>query len=388
MKEQRPVYMDNNSTTRVDPRVLEVMLPFFSDEFGNAASINHVYGMAATVAVEQARSEVAALLNVDPRSIVFTSGATESNNLALKGVMRATGTGAHLIVAASEHKAILDPARALERDGIEVTVVPVDSFGMVDPLTVANAIRPDTGLVSIMWANNEVGTINPVDEISEICRRRSIPLHSDAAQAVGKTEIDLARSPVDMVSLSGHKIYGPKGVGVLYVRRGTPRIRLEPLFHGGGHERGYRSGTLSVPLVVGLGAACRLAMEAMATESVVVRDLRDRLWAGIKSRVDGVRLNGHPERRLPGSLHVSFEGVNAEALLMQLKDVLAASTGSACTTAEREPSHVLLAMGVDEDLIESSVRFGLGRFNDTEEIDRAVEAIVEKVSQLRRIVTR
>lgn len=388
MGERRPIYLDNHSTTRVDPRVMETMLPFFSDEFGNASSINHFYGSAAADAVEQARSEVAVLLNVDSNSIVFTSGATESNNVALKGVMHAAGVGSHLVVAAAEHKAILDPARALELNGFEVSVVPVDSFGRIDPQTVADALRPNTALVSVMWANNEVGTINPIDEIGEVCRKRGVPLHSDAAQAAGKIELDLARSPVDLVSLSGHKLYGPKGIGILYVRRATPRIRLEPLFHGGGHERGHRSGTLPVPLVVGVGTACRLAREEMAQESIRIRELRDRLWDGVKNRVEDVRINGHLAQRLPGNLHVSFDGVNSEALLMHLKDVLAASTGSACTTAEPEPSHVLLAMGIDEDSIESSVRFGLGRFNTEDEVDRAVEALAERVRRLRQLTPR
>jgi len=389
MGEQRPIYLDNHSTTRVDPRVLDAMLPFFCEDYGNAASVNHVFGWRAADAVEQARAQVAGLLNVDPKCIVFTSGATESNNIALKGVMRAAGPGSHLIVNAAEHKAILDPAKALQREGFEVTVLPVDRHGMVDPQQVADAIWPNTALVSVMWANNEVGTINPLADIAQVCRERGVFLHSDAAQAAGKIATDLTESPVDLLSLSGHKLYGPKGIGALYVRRGTPRIKLEPVFHGGGHERGLRSGTLPVPLLIGLGTACRLAQDAMPEESERIRGLRDGLWRRLRDSLDGIHLNGHPEDcRLPGNLHVSFEGVNSEALLMKLKDVLAASTGSACTTAEPEPSHVLLALGVNDDLIESSVRFGLGRFNAEDEVDRTAKAISEAVKQLRQLVPR
>lgn len=388
MGEQRPIYLDNHSTTRVDPRVLDAMLPFFCEDYGNAASVNHVFGWRAADAVEQARTQVAGLLNVDPKCIVFTSGATESNNIALKGVMRAAGPGSHLIVNAAEHKAILDPATALQREGFEVTVLSMDRYGMVDPQRVADAIRPNTALVSAMWANNEVGTINPIAEIAQVCRDRDVFLHSDAAQSAGKIATDLTESGVDLLSLSGHKIYGPKGIGALYVRRGTPRIKSEPVFHGGGHERGLRSGTLPVPLLVGLGAACRLAQDTMPEELERIRGLRDMLWRGLRDSLDGIHLNGHPERRLPGNLHVSFEGVNSDALLMKLKDVLAASTGSACTTAEPELSHVLLAMGVSEDLIESSVRFGLGRFSIEDDVYCAVKGIVETVKQLRQLAPR
>jgi len=386
--EPRPIYLDNHSTTRVDPRVLDAMLPFFCEDYGNAASVNHVFGWRAVDAVEQARSEVAGLLNVDSKSIIFTSGATESNNIALKGVMRAAGPGSHLIVNAAEHKAILDPAKALQREGFEVTVLPVDRHGSVDPQQVADALRPNTALVSVMWTNNEVGTINPIAEIAQVCRDQGVLLHSDAAQAAGKIATDLAESPVNLLSLSGHKLYGPKGIGALYVRRSTPRIKPQPVFHGGGHERGLRSGTLPVPLLVGLGTACRLTQDAMPEESENTRSLRDRLWRGLRDSLDGIHLNGHPERRLPGNLHVSFEAVNSEALLMKLKDFLAASTGSACTTAEPEPSHVLLAMGVNEDLIESSVRFGLGRFNTEDQVDRTAKAISEAVNQLRQLAPR
>jgi cysteine desulfurase len=385
--QRRPIYMDNHSTTRVDPRVLEAMVPFFSDEYGNAASVNHTFGWRAGEAVDRARSQVADLLNADSKCVIFTSGATESNNLALKGVMRAAGPGRHLIINAAEHKAVLDPAKALEREGFEVTVLPVDRYGMVDPQQVADAIRPDTVLVSVMWANNEVGTINPMAEISHVCRERGVLLHSDAAQAAGKISLDLRALPVDLLSVSAHKMYGPKGVGALYVRKGSPRIKLEPLFDGGGHERGFRSGTLPVPLIVGLGVACQVAQESMPQEPKRIGELRDRFWKGLCEAVEGVHLNGHPERRLPGNLHVTFEGVNSDALLMNLKDNLAASTGSACTTAEPEPSHVLLAMDVDEGLIESSVRFGLGRFNTPEDIDLATTEISNATRQLRQLTS-
>lgn len=380
----RPIYLDNHSTTPVDPRVLEVMLPYFCEHFGNAASINHSFGTEAGEAVERARSDVASLLGADSKEIIFTSGATESNNLALKGVMRAAPAGSHLIVNAAEHKAILDPAKSLEREGFQVTVLPVDQHGRVAPESVAAAIRPETALASVMWANNEVGTLNPIAEIGRICRERGVLFHTDATQSVGKVPIDLAESPIDLLSLSAHKMYGPKGIGALYVRRGSRRIRIEPLFDGGGHERRLRSGTLPVPNIVGLGAACRLSADALDEESGLINALRDRLWSTLSEQIEGVALNGHPELRLAGNLNVSFEGVNSEALMMKLKDVLAVSSGSACTTAEPQPSHVLTAMGIAPNLIESTIRFGLGRFTRSEEIDEVCREISQAVAHLRR----
>jgi cysteine desulfurase len=378
--------MDNHSTTRVDPRVLQVMLPFFDEKFGNAASVNHVYGWEAGEAVETARTQVGGLLNADPKAIAFTSGATESNNLALRGVLRSAAPGSHLIVTAAEHKAVLDTARALERDGFEVTVLPVDSFGSVSPQLVADAIRVGTVLVSVIYANNEVGTINPVPEIAKICRERGVFFHTDATQAVGRIPVDVRDAPIDLLSLSAHKLYGPKGVGALYVRRGEPRLRLEPLIYGGGHERRLRSGTLPVPLIVGFGTACELCRASLAGESSRLQTLRDRLWSGLSGKLNDVSLNGHPKSRLPGNANVSFRGVNSEALMVRLKDVVAVSSGSACTTADPEPSHVLLAMGIPSELIESTIRFGLGRFNTSDEVTTVVDAVSEAVARLREIV--
>ena len=377
--------MDNNSTTRVDPRVLETMLPYFSKETGNAASITHVFGSKAGEAVETARSHIASLLHVDSKSIIFTSGATESNNTALKGVMWASAQGSHLIVNAAEHKAILDPGRALQREGYEVTVLPVDHYGMVDPQQVADAIRPNTVLVSVMLANNEVGTINPISEIGEICRGRNVLFHTDASQAIGKSPVDLSKLPVDLASVSAHKMYGPKGIGALYVRRGSPRIRMDALLDGGGHERRLRSGTLPVPLIVGFGKASELCYKEFAEEERRLGELRNRLWHVLAERVEGVIFNGHPVKRLAGNANISFPGVNSEAIMLHLKNTVAVSSGSACTTADPEPSHVLRAMGINDDLIKSTIRFGLGRFNTSEEVDTVAEAVADAVLQLRRL---
>lgn len=378
-----PIYMDNHSTTCVDPRVLESMLPYFCKQYGNAASVNHVFGWRAGEAVESARAQVASLLNADPKAVIFTSGATESNNIALKGVLRSAPAGSHLIVNAAEHKAILDPAKALQKEGYSVTVLPVDRYGMVDPQRIADSIEPKTVLVSVMFANNEVGSINPIAEIAELCRQRGVLFHTDATQAVGKVPINLESMPIDLLSLSAHKFYGPKGVGALYVRRGEPRVRIEPLVDGGGHERRLRSGTLPVPLIVGIGAACALSQSSMEEENPRIRGLRDRLWSGLQTRISDIHLNGHPELRLSGNANVSFSGVNSEALMMQLKDVVALSSGSACTTADPEPSHVLTAMAVSEDLIESTIRFGLGRFNNADEIEIVLEQLAGSVRKLR-----
>jgi cysteine desulfurase len=380
---QRPIYLDCHATTPVDPRVLEVMLPYFCEKFGNAASVNHAFGWRAADAVEQARTQIATLLRTIPQSLIFTSGATEANNLALKGVLWRAPPGSHLIVGATEHRSVLDPARRLEREGYALTILPVDRFGRLDPQQVADAIQPGTALVSVMLANNEVGTIHPLDEIGDICRRRNVLLHCDAAQAVGRIAIDLEQLRVDLLSLSGHKLYGPQGIGALYIRRDRAPVRLTPLIDGGGHEQRLRSGTLPVPLVVGLGAACALAQELLAVERVRIAALRERLWDGLQRRLTDLSLNGHPTERLPGNLHVSFDGVDGEALMQNLKEI-AVSSGSACTSADPEPSHVLRAMGVGEQLSKASLRFGLGRFTTSDEIDFAIDYTAEVVTRLRQ----
>ncbi len=385
----RPVYLDNHATTPVDPRVLEAMLPYFRDRFGNAASVNHAYGWEAADAVEQARAEVASLLHVPPRSIVFTSGATEANNLAIKGVLRAAPAGSRIVTCVAEHRSVLDPVRRLKRSGYEVGWVGVDRMGLVDPGEIERALDERTVLVSIMLANNEVGTIQPLDEIGAICKKRGVLLHCDAVQAAGRiaalpggATLDANALGIDLMSISAHKLYGPKGVGALFVRRGEPRIRIEPLFDGGGHEGGLRSGTLPVPLIVGFGAACRLARETLSDEQRRIADLRDRLWQGLCDQLEGLHLNGHPSRRLPGNLNISVEGVDGDVLMTSLTRI-AVSSGSACTSADPEPSHVLRAMGVPENLTRSSLRFGLGRFNTAEEIEFAIDYVAETVRRLR-----
>ena len=376
------IYMDNHATTAVDPRVLDAMRPWFTRKYGNASSVNHRFGREAADAVEAAREQTAALLNIPPRSLVFTSGATEANNLVLKGVMRASGSTGHLITTAAEHRSVLDPARRLSRSGYDLTLLPVDRFGRVDPVDIARAIRRETVLVSVIYASNEVGTINDVAAIGEVCREKGVLFHTDAVQAVGKLPIDLADLPIDLLSLSAHKLYGPKGIGALSVRRGGPRIAIEPLFDGGGQEGHLRSGTLAVPQIVGLGRACELAQEELATDAGRMGKLRDRLWKGLQRELDGLCLNGDPDGRLPGNLNVSFEGVDGEALSARLEDV-AVSSGSACTTSAPEPSHVLRAMGLDDSLARASLRFGLGRFNTAAEVDRAVRIVVRAVRTLR-----
>jgi cysteine desulfurase len=376
-----PVYLDNHATTRVDPEVLQAMLPFFEVKFGNAASINHRYGWEAAEAVEHARGEIAALVSAPPETIVFTSGATESNNLALKGVLRSAQGARHCIVSAAEHRSVLDPAKRLARQGCQLTIVPVDSTGRADPRSIEAALRPDTLLVSVILANNEVGTINLIREIAEICRARGVLLHCDAVQALGRVPVDLAELSPDLASFSAHKLYGPKGVGALHIRGGAP-IRLEPLLDGGGHERRMRSGTLAVPLIVGFGAACRLASEKLAEEAARIAALRERLWRGLSERLEGLSVNGHPVERLPGNLNVSFDGVDGEALMTSLTEI-AVSSGSACTSADPEPSHVLRAMGISEARSKASLRFGLGRFTTEAEIDFAIRYVAESVGRLR-----
>ena len=379
-----PIYLDNHATTRTDPRVLERMIPFFSEFYGNAASVSHRFGWEAESAVNEAREQVAALLGAEPREIVFTSGATEANNLAIKGslpLLRKRGN--HIISASAEHKAVLDPLQRMVRDaGFDVTLLPPDSTGQIDSESVARAITDRTVLVSIMAANNEVGTINPIEEIGRHCQEQGILFHSDATQAVGKIPLNVVQSKLGLLSLTAHKFYGPKGIGALYVRRHEQPVRLQPLFDGGGHERGFRSGTLAVPLIVGLGEACRIAAQEMAEESTRVVALRERLHRGLMQTVPAIQLNGHAVDRLPGNLNLSFGYVEGEALMMAMRD-LAVSSGSACTSANPEPSHVLRAMGLDDDLARASLRFGIGRFNTTEEIDHAILLVSEAVARLR-----
>jgi cysteine desulfurase len=379
-----PIYMDNHATTPVDPRVLEAMLPYFTTTFGNAASRTHAFGWTAEAAVDDARDTIAQLINAESgKEIVFTSGATESDNLAIKGVAEYyQSKGNHIITTVIEHKAVLDSCKRLEKQGFEVTYLPVGKDGLLDPDDVAKAITPKTILVSVMLANNEVGTIQPIGEIGKITRERGVLLHCDAVQGIGKTPFDVRAMNVDLASITAHKIYGPKGVGALYVRRSKPRVRLVALMDGGGHERGNRSGTLNVPGIVGFAKASEILIKEGAQEVERLRTLRDRLKNGITSQLDEVVLNGHAERRLPGNLNLSFSFVEGEGLMMAIKDV-AVSSGSACTSASLEPSYVLRSMGLDEDMAHSSIRFGLGRFNTEEEVDYVAELVVGKVKKLR-----
>jgi cysteine desulfurase len=377
-----PIYMDYHATTPVDPRVLDAMLPYFKGEFGNASSKSHSFGWRAEEAVEEARARVAALIGASAKELVWTSGATESNNLAIKGAAQFyREKGRHLVTVATEHKAVLDSMHALERDGWTVTVLPVARDGRIDPAAVKAALRPDTILVSVMHANNETGVIQPIEEIGAITRAAGVLFHCDAVQSAGKVPFDVERANVDLASLSAHKLYGPKGVGALYVRR-KPRVRLTTQIDGGGHERGFRSGTLNVPGIVGMGMACELAGAEREAEAVRVLALRERLRRGLTAGLDLVTLNGSLEHRLPGNLNVSFAYVEGEAMMMAIKDV-AVSSGSACTSASLEPSYVLRAMGVSDDLAHSSIRFGLGRFNTVEEVDFVIALVITKVKKLR-----
>lgn len=382
---ERPIYLDYQATTPTDPRVLEAMLPHYGERFGNPHSVHHAVGRAAAEAVEAARAQVARLINADPREIVFTSGATESNNLALKGVAwfhaQRRGARPHIVTARTEHKCVLESCRRLEDEGARVSYLGVGPEGLIDLDELAAALTPDTVLVSIMTVNNEIGVIQPVAEIGALCRARGIAFHSDAAQAVGKIPLDVEAAAIDLMSLSGHKIYGPMGIGVLYVRR-RPRVRLEPLLDGGGQERGLRSGTLPLPLCVGAGAACALAQELMDAEAVRLAMLRARLFEGLKLRLTGLQLNGHAESRIAGNLNLSFEGLDAEALIAALPG-LAVSTGSACTSASVEPSYVLRALGLPDQRAGASLRIGLGRFTTEAEVGQAIEQIAEAVTRLR-----
>ena len=381
-----PIYMDNHATTPVDPRVLQAMLPYFSETFGNAASRNHSFGWAAEEAVDKARNQIASLINAKSKEIIFTSGATESDNLAIKGIVEFyKDKGNHIITCVTEHKAILDSCRTLERNGkAVVTYLPVDKYGMVDPDAIRAAITDKTVLITIMYANNEIGTIHPVAEIGRIAKEKGIVFHCDAVQAVGKIPVDVDRDGIDLLSMSAHKIYGPKGVGAIYVRSKGPRVRLTPQMDGGGHERGMRSGTLNVTGIVGLGKACEISQAEMAEENVRLLDLRNKLQAGIFELLDEVYVNGHPTERLPGNLNVSFAYVEGESLLMGISDI-AVSSGSACTSATLEPSYVIRALGVDEELAHSSIRFGLGRFNTGDEVDFVTDRVTKEVKRLREM---
>jgi cysteine desulfurase len=385
MAPKLPIYMDNQATTVVDPRVLEAMLPYFSEKFGNAASRNHEFGWKAEEAVENARGHIARLIRANPREIIFTSGATESDNLAVKGVAEAyREKGNHIVTQATEHKAVLDACKRLEKSGMDVTYLPVAQEGLINLDDLRRAITPKTILISIMQANNEIGVIQPVEEIGKIAKQNKVLFHVDAVQAVGKIPVDVQKDGIDLLSISAHKMYGPKGVGALYVRRKDPRVEISAIIDGGGHERGMRSGTLNVPGIVGLGKACEICQKEMPEECNRLRRLRDKLKDAIMSRLDGTAINGSMSHRLPNNLNLSFSGVEGDALLMGINDV-AVSSGSACTSAMIEPSYVLRALGVSDDLSHSSIRFGLGRFNTEEEVDYVADRVVETVKRLREL---
>ena len=382
-----PIYMDNHATTRVDPRVVEAMLPYFTETFGNAASRNHVFGWRAEEAVAVARRQVAELIGASPREIVFTSGATESDNAAIKGVAEASeGRGNHIVTCATEHKAVLDCCGRLEKRGYRVSYLPVSSDGLVQPEAVRRALTGKTVLVSIMYANNEIGTLQPISHIGRIAREHEIPFHVDAAQAAGKIPVDVERDNIDLMSFTAHKIYGPKGIGALYVRRRGSRVRLSAQMDGGGHERGLRSGTLNIPGIVGFGKACMLCAEEREEEGARLGGLRDRLMDGMMQALDGVSVNGGLDHRLANNLNLSFAGVDGESLLLGLDDV-AVSSGSACTTDTPEPSHVLRALGIKPELAHASIRFGLGRFSTAEEVDYAAAKVVDVVNRLRKLAS-
>ena len=380
-----PIYMDNHATTPVDPRVLDAMLPYFTEKFGNAASRNHSFGWAGEEAIEIARAQIASLIDATPKEIIFTSGATESDNLMIKGVAEMyREKGNHIITQAIEQKAVLDTCKRLEKYGYEVTYLPVQKDGRVDPEDVRKAITPKTILITIMYANNEIGSINPIQEIGKIAKEHGIVFAVDGVQAVGKIPVDVQKDDIDLLAISAHKIYGPKGVGALYVRRRNPRVQLSAIIDGGGHERGMRSGTLNVTGIIGLGKACEIAQKEMAQEAERLRGLRDRLKAGLEAKLDEVFINGSWEHRLPNNLNMSFAYVEGESLLMGINDI-AVSSGSACTSATLEPSYVLKALGVGEDLAHTSIRFGLGRFNTTEEVDYVIDKMVQVVTKLREL---
>jgi cysteine desulfurase len=380
-----PIYLDNHATSPVDPRVLDAMLPYFTTYFGNAASRNHEFGWVAEQAVEKARKQIADLIGANSKEIIFTSGATESDNLALKGIAEMYAEkGNHIITAATEHKAILDTCKKLEKNGYRVTYLPVKGDGLIDLDMLRESITDKTILVSIMYANNEIGVLQPIAEIGKICRERGVLFHTDGVQAVGKVPVDVNRDNIDLMSMSAHKMYGPKGVGALYVRRKAPRVQLTAQMDGGGHERGMRSGTLNVPGIVGLGKAAEIANSEMETESAYLRKLRDRLNDKLSSELDYIHVNGSMEHRLPGNLNMSFVYVEGESLLMGINDV-AVSSGSACTSATLEPSYVLKALGLGDDVAHSSIRFGLGRFNTQAEVDYVAAKVIDIVKKLREL---
>jgi len=380
-----PIYIDNHATTPLDPRVLDAMLPWFTEKFGNAASRNHSFGWEAEEAVEKARKQIADLVGANSKEIIFTSGATESNNLALKGVAQMYAEkGNHIITAASEHKAVLDTCKHLEKEGCRVTYLPLQADGLIDLDMLREAITDKTILVSIMYANNEIGVIQPIAEIGKICKERGVLFHSDAVQAIGKVPVNVIKDNIDLMSITAHKLYGPKGVGALYVRRRNPRVQLTAQMDGGGHERGMRSGTLNVPGIAGLGEACAIAQREMAEESARLRKMRDYLKDRLTTELDEVNINGSMEHRLPHNLNISFQYVEGESLLMGINDI-AVSSGSACTSATLEPSYVLKALGLGDDLAHSSIRFGLGRFNTQEEVEYTADRVIEVVRKLREL---
>ena len=379
------IYLDNQATTAIDPGVFQAMEPWFKDKFGNAASRNHAYGWEAEEAVEIAREAVAAIINALPKEIIFTSGATEANNLALQGAARFyQEQGQHIITIKTEHKAVLDVCGYLEKEGFEITCLPVGKDGILDVNKLADAIRPDTILVSVMHANNEIGVIQPIKEIGALCKSKEIIFHVDAAQSVGKIPVDVIEMNIDLLSISAHKFYGPKGVGALFIRRKNPRIQLKPIMFGGGHERGIRSGTLPVPNIVGLGKACEIATEVMINESRKIAALRDALLKGIRDENPNARINGSMKQRLAGNLNMRFPGINNEAVIAAVPEI-AISSGAACTTSTMEPSHVLLALGLSKNEAYSSLRFGIGRFNTKEDIDIASESINRCMKKLKKI---
>ena len=382
---QLPIYMDNHSTTAMDPRVLQAMLPYMTKIYGNAASRNHQFGWEAEQGVDKAREQIAKLINATAKEIIFTSGSTEGNNLAIKGVAEMyREKGNHVITQVTEHKAVLDTCKRLEKNGFKVTYLPVQADGLVSVADVEAAMTPQTILVSIMYANNEIGVVNPIREIGKLCHAKGVLFHTDAVQAVGKIPVDVQADNIDLLSLTGHKLYGPKGAGALYVRRRNPRVQLNAQIDGGGHERGMRSGTLNVPGIVGLGEACELAMHEMAAETVRLTELRNYMKAKFEAALDYVHVNGNMEHHLPGNLNMSFVYVEGESLLMGINDI-AVSSGSACTSATLEPSYVLKALGLGDDVAHSSIRFGLGRFNTREEVDYVSDKLIDTVLKLREL---
>ncbi len=381
---QRPIYMDCHATTPVDPRVMEAMLPFFTEHFGNAASTSHQYGWEAQAAVTRSREILAEAIHATPEEIIFTSGATEANNLVLKGVAEAyVGKGRHIITVETEHNAILDTCRYLRSQGFEITFLPVQANGIIDLGELEMAFRPDTILVSVMAANNEIGVLQPLAEIGGMCKGRDVLFHTDAAQAIGKIPLNVEAMNIDLMSLTAHKVYGPKGIGAVYVRRRNPRVQLAPQLHGGGHERGMRSGTLYTPQIVGFAEAVKLGIEVMESETKETLRLRDRLWSQLQP-LGGIYINGHPTKRLPSNLNISVAGVDGQALILGLQPVVSVSAGSACTSAKAAPSHVLKAIGRSNDFAYASIRFGIGRFNTEAEIDRVAKHTVETIEALRQ----